>query len=250
MKLGIIGVGHLATSILKGLARSGWNPADICLSPRGHGPDLARRGGYALAKDNADLVRRCDLVLLAVRPMDAATTVDGLGWREGQVLMNACAGVSRAAIGAAAPAHIVRIMPITASELGASPTLVYPRTEAALPFLDALGSAIELDSEDQFEAATVSAAIYGWAQQLIIAGADWSAAQGLNPQTARELAARTFVAAGRMQAEQDAPMHDILASLCTPGGITAAGLDHLESNAVPEAWRSACDLVLGRLRGK
>lgn len=250
MKLGIIGVGHLATSILTGLARAGWTAGDICLSPRGHGPELARRDGYVLAQDNRDLVRRCELVLLAVRPTDAAGAVEGLPWRKGQALLSACAGVSRAAIRAALPATIVRIMPITASELGASPTLVFPRTDAALPFLDALGSAIELDSEDQFDTATVSAAIYGWAQHLIIAGAEWSVAQGLDPHTARQLAARTFVAAGRMQAEQDAPMQDVLASLCTPGGITEAGLDHLATHSVKQAWCGACEVVLGRLRGK
>ena len=249
MKLGIIGVGHLATSILAGLARAGWTAGDICLSPRGHGPELALRDGYALAQDNADLLQQCELVLLAVRPVDAAGAVDALPWRKGHVLLSACAGVSRDAMGAAAPATVVRIMPITASELGASPTLVFPRTDAAQPFLDALGCAIELESEDQFDTATVSAAIYGWAQHLIIAGAEWSVAQGLDPHTARQLAARTFVAAGRMQAEQDAPMQDVLASLCTPGGITEAGLNHLATHAVKEAWCSACEVVLGRLRG-
>jgi pyrroline-5-carboxylate reductase len=188
------------------------------------------------------------MVLLSVHPADAATVIDGLGWRAGQVLLSACAGVSRAALKAAAPARIVRIMPITAAELGASPTLVFPATDAAQPFLGALGTAIALDSEAQFNAATISAAIYGWAQQLIIAGAEWSTAQGLEPDIARQLAARTFVAAGRMQAEQDAPMQDILASLCTPGGITQAGLTHLKAQGVSGAWSDACDLVLDRLR--
>ncbi|MEB8386007.1 NAD(P)-binding domain-containing protein [Rhodobacteraceae bacterium KMM 6894] len=248
MRLGIIGVGHLAASILTGLTRAGWDPRDICLSPRGHASNLARRDGYTLARDNADLVARCDLVLLAVRPKDAVSSVTGLAWREGQVLLSACAGVSRTALAPAAPARVVRIMPITASELGASPTLIYPATDAARPFLEALGTAIDLTSEDQFNAATVSAAIYGWAQQLIIAGAEWSTEQGMDPATARQLAAQTFTAAGRMQAEQDAPMRDILNSLCTPGGITQAGLDHLNTKGVTDSWRSTCDMVLNRLR--
>ncbi|MCZ4351187.1 NAD(P)-binding domain-containing protein [Roseovarius aestuarii] len=248
MKLGIIGVGHLAASILTGLTRAGWSVGDICLSPRGQAPDLARQHGYVLATDNAELVQRCDLVLLAVRPADAPAAVRGLNWREGQVLLSACAGVSRAALADAAPAQIVRIMPITASELGASPTLIFPPTKAAEDFVTALGTAIELDSEDQFNAATISAAVYGWAQQLIIDGAEWSIAQGLAPDTARQLAAQTFVAAGRMQAEQDAPMRDILSSLCTPGGITQAGLDRLTSQGVSDAWRGTYDAILARLR--
>ena len=45
-------------------------------------------------------------------------------------------------------------------------------------------------------------------------------------------------------------MDDILASLCTPGGITEAGLRHIEAEGVPEAWAGACDLVLRKLRGQ
>lgn len=250
MKIGVIGVGHLASAVLKGLLRSGMAPQSVCLSPRGRGPELAAAHGFVLAADNAALVSRCDMVLLAVRPADAVGAVRDLPWRAEQILVSACAGVTieRLAEGAG-PARIVRIMPITASELGASPTPVFPLLPEVRPVLEALGPPIALGSEDQFEAATVSAAIYGWAQALIRTGAQWGARNGLDPVVARQLMARTFVASGRMQGEQDAPMDALLASLCTPGGITEAGLRSLEGNGVPEAWDEACDLVLQRLRG-
>ncbi|MFX0545739.1 pyrroline-5-carboxylate reductase dimerization domain-containing protein [Roseovarius sp. S1116L3] len=248
MKLGVIGVGHLAVSMLDGLLRAGHAPAGIMLSPRGRGPDLAQKQGFALAEGNAQIVAECDLVLLAVRPDDAREAISGLYWRAGQTLLSACAGVTLGALDAG-PADVMRIMPITASRLGASPTLAYPDLPAARPLLDAIGSIIALRSEDEFEAATVSAAMYGWAQALIRTGADWTAAQGMDPVNARQLVARTFTAAGRMIAEEDAPMDQILASLCTPGGITRQGLDHLEEKGVPEAWEGACDAILARLRG-
>lgn len=249
MNLGIIGVGHLAASLLAGFRRSGMEAAAITVSPRGMGPELARRHGHRLARDNAELVAACDHVVLAVRPDAAVAAIEGLPWRRGQLLMSACAGVPLAALAPAAPARVVRIMPLTASELGASPTLLCPPDAQALELLQRLGPAVELADEDQFEVATVSAAIYGWAQALIAAGADWSAANGLDPDTARQLVARTFVAAGRMVSEKDAPVQRLLEELVTPGGITEAGLRHLEGKAVPQAWSQACDIVLARLRG-
>lgn len=249
MKLGLIGVGHLAVSMLKGFLAAGRAPGDIVLSPRGHGPEMAQSHGFALARDNADLVSRCDIVLLAVRSNAAADVIEGLPWRADQVVVSACAGVPIAQLaGAAAPAQVVRVMPQTACELGASPTAIYPRHAGVSALLSDLGAVIALENEDQFEAATVSAGMYGWAQALIRAGADWSAAQGLDEATARELVARSFVAAGRMVAEQQAPMADILAGLATPGGITEAGLNHLRDRDVPQAWDGACDLVLAKLR--
>lgn len=250
MRIGIIGVGHLAMSLLAGLRRAGWPPGEVLLSPRGHGPELAEDHGYALARDNADIVARCDTILLAVRPAHAVAAVTGLGWRDGQVLISACAGVPSAALaGVVAPAAMVRIMPITAAEFGASPTVVWPDHPAARPFLDAIGSAIPVASEAAFETATVSAAIYGWAQELIARGAEWSMAQGLPEETARQLVARTFTAAGRMQAESPEPMRALLKSLVTPGGITEAGLTHLRGAAALDAWEGACEVVLKRLKG-
>ena len=249
VRLGIIGVGHLAASIVRGLVRAGWVPEEILLSPRGQARELAGQYGFAVADSNADLVRRCDLVLLAVRPADALNAIADLSWRDGQVLMSACAGVPMALLSAAAGrAQVSRIMPITASQLGASPTLAYPVRPEIEPFLRAIGSVIPLASEDQFEAATVSAALYGWAQALIRHAAEWSTGHGMDEGAARQLVAQTFVASGRMIAETEAPMADILDSLCTPGGITEAGLNHLDREGVPDAWRGACDLVLEKLK--
>ncbi len=249
MTFGVIGVGHLAVSILKGLLRAGTAPEKILLSPRGYGTTLAERHGFSLAKDNAQVVAESGVVLLAVRPADALSALDGLPWRQDQVLLSACAGVSTPKLaGAAAPASIVRIMPLTASEIGASPTLVYPLRPEVEPYLSAIGSIIALETEDQFEVGTVSAAIYGWAQALVRESSDWSVANGLGEATARKLVAETFVASGRMIAESNEPMDSILESLCTPGGITEAGLVNLQDKGAIEAWRQSCEVVLERLR--
>jgi pyrroline-5-carboxylate reductase len=127
---------------------------------------------------------------------------------------------------------------------------VYPDTPALSPLLSAWGRAIPLADEAQFEAATVSAAIYGWAQALIRDSTAWAAASGVEQAAARSLMARTFVAAGRMIDEQDAAVDDLLAQVVTPGGITEAGLRHLDESGMPEAWRGACDAVLRRLRDR
>ncbi len=247
-RIGFLGVGHLAAEIITGLLRSGLPAAELILSSRGYGPKLATRHGIELAADNLRLVAAADIVLLATRPHDAVMAVVGLGWRPGQILISACAGVKLAELrAAAAPAEVVRIMPLTASSLGASPTTVYPDLPAVRPLLERLGSVIPLSHEAEFETATVSAAIYGWAQMLIGLGSDWSVAHGMKPEAARRLAAETFVAAGRMVAERPEPSEALLQSLVTPGGITERGLKVLAAQGVDASWSSACDAVLAKL---
>lgn len=247
MMLGILGVGHLAASILAGLARSGVDPAQVLLSPRGRAAEMAARYGFGMAADNGDLVRRSELVLLAVRPASVSAAVSGLPWRDGQVVMSACAGISLAQIDVG-PARPVRVMPVTASEIGASPTVCFPDVPEARAVLDRLGPVISVNSEAEFEIATVSAAVYGWAQEIIRLTANWSAAQGLDAATARRLAARTFVAAGALIDEKAAPMEQMLGELVTPGGITERGLHVLADAGLAQGWEAACTAVLESLR--
>lgn len=247
-RIAFLGVGHLAEELITGLLRGEGPAPSLVLSPRGYGPRLADEHGLELAVDNAALVSAADIVVLATRPRDALAAVAGLPWRAGQILVSACAGVPLAALApAVAPARAMRIMPLTAASIGASPTTVYPDLPEARPLLSRIGAIIPLSNEAQFETATVSAAIYGWAQSLIGRGCDWSVAHGMTPEAARRLAAETFVAAGRMIAEREEPVEALLASLTTPGGITECGFRVLEAHGVDEGWRAACDAVLARL---
>lgn len=249
MNLGILGVGHLAETLLAGLMRSGMSPEKILLSPRGKGSELAAMHGFDLAQDNADLVRRSDCVLLTVRPAAAQAALTGLPWRDDQIVVSACAGVTIATLAAAAtPARIVRIMPLTAAEIGKSPTILYPDLPELRAFLDRLGTPIPVGREEDFEIATINAAAYGWVQSLIGLTAAWSVAQGLAPDTARLLTARTFEAAGALIAEKPEPVAQLLHELVTPGGITERGLHVLEEADVPAAWEEACQAVLDKLR--
>ncbi|MCJ8307709.1 MAG: NAD(P)-binding domain-containing protein [Rhizobiaceae bacterium] len=249
MRLGIIGVGHLASALVKGVLRTGFLTAEnIVLAPRGHSAQLRAQFGCTIAEDNAGLVNACDTVLLAVRPQDAVAAVSGLPWRSDQIVLSACAGVSIADL---APyvqaAQVVRIMPTIAAQFGESATLVYPALPQLAPLLAALGKSYELKSEDHFEVGSVSAAIFGWAQALIGASSDWSSDKGMDRAQARALIAQTFISAGTMVAKTDEPVSQLLDSLATPGGITEAGLKHLENTAAIEAWNGAADAALGKL---
>ncbi|MEO0910583.1 MAG: pyrroline-5-carboxylate reductase dimerization domain-containing protein, partial [Pseudomonadota bacterium] len=146
-----------------------------------------------------------------------------------------------------AGAKVVRIMPTIASEFGESATLVFPETPQLETFFSALGKSYVLDDEDQFEVGTVSAAIFGWAQALIMNSNDWAAKNGMNADQARQLLAQTFISAGTIIAEKDQPVAEILKSLATPGGITEAGLQHLENTQAIKAWEEASEIVLKKL---
>jgi pyrroline-5-carboxylate reductase len=237
MIVGFLGVGHLSATLIAGLMRAGTQPQSLLLSPRGRSLELSERYKIGIAASSEDLVRRSDMIVLAVRPHDAENAVAGLPWRAGQVLISVCAGVSLSSL-QAAPARLVRAMPLTAAEINASPTVFFPDDLDARRLIERLGPAIALRSEQEFEVATVNAAIYGWAQSLISQSATWCAANGADAATMRQLVALTFVAAGRLFAENNQPVEQMLGELNV---LNAAGQ--------PQAWQQACEAVLKRLTG-
>ncbi|GAA5658039.1 pyrroline-5-carboxylate reductase [Brucella sp. NBRC 13694] len=249
MIFGILGVGHLATGIVAGLLRSGFKAENILLSPRGKAQELSALYSIELASDNKDVVDRADVVLVAVRPADAPESVNGLPWREGQVIISVCAGVTIDRL-QVAPARVVRAMPLTAAEINASPTVCFPALPEATAILKHLGPVIPLESEANFEIATVNAAVYGWVQDLVRQTAEWCSEKGLDDRSARQLIANTFVAAGRLIAEKPEPMSQLLSDLVTPGGITELGMKILSEGGHQAIWREASEAVLTRLVGK
>jgi len=257
MKIGVLGVGHLAKAMLMGFLRANLSPRQFLLSPRGQAQQLAKEHGFELADDNEELVNNCDRVILAVQPKDAPDAVAGLPWRKGQILISVCAGIPLNEL-PVAPARVVRAMPLTAAEINASPTVCFPSQRDVVALFEHIGIVIGLENEQEFEVASVNAAIYGWVQDLIRLNVQWLVQQSTNSMsdassernlaTMRRLVSLTFAAAGRLIAEKPESMEALLDALVTPGGITELGLEKLKEQGHPAIWQDACACVLERLR--
>ena len=250
-RLGILGVGHLAGYLVSGLAQAG-DAHTLLLSPRNQARSsrLATAFGVQVATDNRAVVSACDLIILATRPKDACGAVTGLPWRRGQLLISVAAGVSLARLSPLVePAGVVRALPLSAAAIGASPTALFPEEARARALLAKLGSVHVLEDEHQFQVASVFGAYYAWLFAIAGEAAVWARQAGLNPQLALSLTTGCLGGAAAMMAS--APDNDprkTLQALATPGGITEAGLEVLQSRAGMAAWRQACDAALARLR--
>tara|TARA_R110002110_G_scaffold91964_33_gene239367 strand:- start:1233 stop:2000 length:768 start_codon:yes stop_codon:yes gene_type:complete len=249
-RIGIIGVGHLAQDLVAGWMRNPEERPEIVLSPRNasKAAGLARDYGLTIAASNAEVVANTDIVILASRPAQAAGAVDGLPWRADQQLVSVCAGVTIDDLKAARPAVCHRAMPLTASRIGESPTLLYPDSPVLRHALKSLGPVIALPDEPSFDLATVNAAVYGWVFALIAEVTDYTISEGLDPAVARHITTHSFRAAtGMILKHPGQPISDMIDDLATPGGITEQGLSHLVSEDALKAWGRASEQVVQRL---
>jgi len=248
--VGFIGVGHLATHLVEGLARGARAPA-ILLSPRGAeaAARLAERFGATVAADNQAVADACALVILATPPGAAVAAARAVRWRAEQVLVSVCAGVPLAPLAEAVrPARAVRAMPITAAAQGESPTPIFPRDPAVEALFARLGPVHPLDGEDAFDAAATIATYYGWVFAVIDEATRWVEDAGLPAETARLLVAETTRAAAGMLAQRpDESAAALAETIAKPGSFTGHGLDHLRERGAIDAFRAALEAVHARL---
>jgi pyrroline-5-carboxylate reductase len=250
VRVGLIGVGHLAGYLVKGLRRASPD-IEIILSPRNveRSAKLAARFGATVATDNQAAADAADLILLTTRPGDAVAACEDIAFRPGQTVVSAAAGLPLEALQpAVAPATVVRAMPISCAAINTSPTLLYPDDPQAHALFALLGHV--LPDESRFAPASVIAAFYGWVYALLDETVAWTTRAGVPPQTARSLVLETVRGAADMAlAQPDQDLAAMLDALATPGGITGHGLNVLRRRGGLAAWTEALEAVLTRMGG-
>jgi pyrroline-5-carboxylate reductase len=250
-RVGIIGVGHLASYLVEGLRRASQD-IEIILSPRNaeRAARLAARFGAVVATDNQAVADAADLIMLTTRPGDAVAAAESIAFQPVQTVVSVVASLLLETLKpAVAPATVVRAMPISCAAINQSPTLLYPDHPQARALFSLLGQVHVLPDESRFIPASVIAAFYGWVYALLDETVAWTAQAGVPPQTARSLVLETVGGAVNMAlAHPDQDLAAILDTLATPGGITEHGLNILHQRQGLAAWTEALEAVFSRLR--
>jgi pyrroline-5-carboxylate reductase len=247
--IGILGVGHLAELMVRGLAGSGYR---LVLSPRNAevAARLAAEHGCKVAASNQAVVDAAEGVFVSLPAATGAAELAHLTFRPGQPVLSAMAGTGlaklQAAIGPARAA--VTMMPGYANALGVGPSILCPDDGFWRAFLAVTGPVIAFDDEDQFTTAATfggfSGATFGWMAHII----HWFEAQGLPPDTARALIASTLRGNAEVLLREDRALDDIARSVVTKGGISEMVLKSLFNGDGMTAWDNGLDAVLRRIK--
>ena len=245
-KLAVLGAGQLGTALIRGLTEAGVFAARDITVTTAH-PErlrqLVKRYGVSAAKSNAEAVRGAGVVLLTVKPQQAAPVMKEIGavLTEKQLLISAASSVTTAFLEGHAKRAIpvVRAMPNTpvrvrqgmtglARGAHASPA----HLERARAIFGAVGRTVVVD-ERHIDAVTgLSASGPAFIYIVIEALADGGVKMGLPRDVALELAAQTVLGAGSMVIESGAHPAVLKDEVTTPSGTTIDGILELEDGGL------------------
>ncbi|MCS6913273.1 MAG: pyrroline-5-carboxylate reductase [Myxococcales bacterium] len=260
--VGFLGTGNMAEALIKGLLRAGrLVPERIWGSdPRpSRCEEMRARYGIWTTTHNADVVRRCDLVVLSVKPQVVPAVCQEIGphLKPRALVISVAAGVPLAVLERLLPpgTHLVRTMPNTPALVGAGATALAPGTHAseedmrvARLIFDSVGMTVVLE-EEQLDAVTgLSGSGPAYVFLMIEALSDAGVKVGLSRYNAQALAAHTVLGAARLLLETGAHPGALKDMVTSPGGTAIAGLHTLEAGGLRTTLIDAVEAATRRSR--
>lgn len=238
--IAFVGGGNMARSLVGALLHGGAAPGAIAVSE----PDAALRRelasdfGIAVYENNADAVRDAAIIVLAVKPQVMRAVCAEIAPALGDcrpLVISIAAGIRLEQLQRwlATGLPIVRAMPNTPALIGAgvsgliaNHTVDASQRAQAEAILAAAGETVWIDREDLMDTVTaVSGSGPAYFFLMVEALEDAAVAQGLPRPSARLLATRTCLGAGRMLTEGTDTPADLRKRVTSPGGTTQAALD-------------------------
>ena len=246
MTLGFIGSGSMAAAIARGLA----GEVETMLfadSGSGRAATLAAElGGEALSAE--EVADRADAIVLAVKP--AALDAVAPELQDADEIVSVLAATPLARLREAFPdALILRTMPNVGVEVRQG--VICIAGDALSPWVGAalehLAHVVEIEEGDFDGATAVMGCAPAYLALAVEAIADAGAADGLDPELARELIVETT--AGTAELLRRRHPADVRRAVASPGGSTEAGLEALDREGAREAFTAAVVASLERMRG-
>lgn len=248
MNVTFIGGGNMASAIIGGLLKQGWDPGAIRVveveAPARSRLEREFNVKTFPAPDAA--ATQADCIVLAVKPQQMREAARDLRPRlESQLIVSIAAGIRVADLGRwlGGYARIVRVMPSTPALVLAGVSALYApagvnaaERKRAEEVLGAVGATLWIEREDQMDAITAvsgsgPAYVFYFIEALERAAIDL----GLPLETAGKLALETFSGAARLALASAEPAATLRERVTSRGGTTERALKSMEADRVKEA---------------
>ncbi|MEY2546071.1 MAG: pyrroline-5-carboxylate reductase [Verrucomicrobiota bacterium] len=234
-RLGFIGAGKLAGSVIRGLVRAKFcEPREMIASEPSEDAQAALKKDVDLAftAENAEVAEKADVIFVAVKPGVVLKVLRELAPKiDNKLVISLAAGVELKAMEAVANARFMRGMTNTPSAICRAATGITRGTrttnedvDLARKIFESIGIVVEV-TELQIHGVT---ALSGSGPAFIYTIIEWLAQGGekvmLPADIALKLATQTVLGAAQLAHESGLSPEELRRQVVTPGGTTAAGL--------------------------
>ena len=253
MKLGFIGTGKIASSVIIGISKSSIKYNKIFISSRNKkiSSRLKRKlKKVIIEKDNQKIIDKCNWVFLAVTPSVGKKIIKNLKFRPNQTIISfiSTMTISRLKKIIKVKADIVRAIPLPPISLKKGPVPICPPNKKVKNFFDKIGSTVEIKNEklsiNFWSTSGMMASYY----EILKIMSDWLVKKGI-----KRLDAQKYITTLFLALSEDAVVNSkkelkyLVKESQTPKGLNEQGLKEMNKKGVYKSLINTLNSIHKRL---
>lgn len=255
MKIGILGTGVIASSLVTGFCTSpeASGKHHFFLSPRNSEKAAKLKALYpdqvSVCQRNQEVIDSSDWVFLTLLPRHAEDVLSGLSFRPEQKILNIMSDffIDKVAALTGPVAKIERMVPLPFAAMHIGPIAYFPEDEEIREMFSPLGKTIAVGKESELSIISGLTGIMSAYYMLLHETTKFGMEQGLSQRTSIDYMTEFFEALDvKARAREDGDLYD-LAYEMTPGGLNEMALKSLLEDNAFKPWTDALGKVMDRL---
>jgi pyrroline-5-carboxylate reductase len=233
MKLGFIGTGKIASSVIAGICSSKISYREILISPRNKKIAINLKTKFkkiTIAQNNQEIVNSCDWIFLSVTPTVGEEIIKDLNFRSSQIIISFISTITLVQLKKAikVKAKIIRAIPLPPISLKKGPVPIYPPNKKVKDFFNKIGTTVEIKDEKSsinfWSTSGIMASFYEMLRVMI----DWLVKRGVKRNDAQKYITSLFLALSEdavMNSKKD--LKYLVKESQTPKGLNEQGVMEL-----------------------
>ena len=199
MKLGFIGTGKIASSVINGICTSKISFRKITVSSRNRNIAQKLKKKFRkinIAKTNQEIVDKCNWIFLAVTPKVGAKILPKLRFRSNQKIISFIATINLAQLKKIIKkkVKIVRAIPLPPISIKKGPVPICPPDKQIKSFFDKIGTTVEINNEKLSKNFWTTSGMMAPFYEILKVLSDWLVKKGIKRDKAQKYITSLFVA--------------------------------------------------------
>ena len=253
MKLGFIGTGKIASSVITGICKSSikYNKIFVSLRNKKISKQLKKRfKKIVIEKDNQKIVSKSDWVFLAITPSVGEKIIKDLSFKSNQTIVSFISTITipRLKKMIKVKANVVRAIPLPPISLMEGPVPICPPNKKVKNFFNKIGSTVEIENEklsiNFWSTSGMMASYYN----ILKVMSDWLVRKGTKRIDAQKYITSLFLALSKdavINSKKDLKI--LVKESQTPKGLNEQGLKEMSKKGVYKSLISTLNSIHKRL---
>ena len=233
MNLGFIGTGKIASSVIEGICTSKISFKKIFISPRNKNIAKTLKNKFRkviIAKDNQQIVDKCNWVFLSVTPTVGEKIIKELKFKSNQTIISFISTITLPKLRKSikVKAKIVRAIPLPPISLKKGPVPICPPNKNVKAFFNKIGTTVEINNENSSINFWSTSGMMAPFYQLLSVMTDWLVKRGVKRSNAQKYITSLFLALSEdavVNSKRD--LRYLVKDSQTPKGLNEQGVKEL-----------------------